>query len=449
MALRSYQRKRILFYSRLSNTSTVNDLLILHHACRRRRIWFTYSLRSFAFEKMVVPKRFCDPLLLTVGLFFSFASAYVPPPPTSPATNLPNRVYEWRSQRVRYQMAGDPSSPHTAVLIHGLFVNSDHWRRTLKGLADAGYRAYAIDLLGSGYTTKPAPWDKDTAQIINGESRFANKPAESILKDVTLGTASGGSRVSDVDLRHPLGSPYNFYTWAEQIADFTRDVVLNGEKEQKTTLVCNSIGTISSLQSVLDSPELFDGVFSVAPNFRELHSAEVAFPGISMPFVRSLQAFLRNKGQGLFDALAKPSTVKQILQEPYAISSAVDDVLVDVLLTPLLTPGASDVVFDTLSYSAGPLPEQQLQQISKATAVPVWVSYGTADPWTPGERVERLKDLDAVERVIAFNGVGHCPHDEAPELVNPLLLEFMDRVKENSTSGSAVPGTAVKGVAAA
>ena len=29
------------------------------------------------------------------------------------------------------------------------------------------------------------------------------------------------------------------------------------------------------------------------------------------------------------------------------------------LLTPLLTEGAADVVFDTLSYSAGPLPEQQ------------------------------------------------------------------------------------------
>ena len=29
------------------------------------------------------------------------------------------------------------------------------------------------------------------------------------------------------------------------------------------------------------------------------------------------------------------------------------DELVDVLLTPLLSPGAADVVFDTLSYSAG------------------------------------------------------------------------------------------------
>ena len=29
----------------------------------------------------------------------------------------------------------------------------------LKGLADAGYAAYAIDLLGSGYSSKPSPTD--------------------------------------------------------------------------------------------------------------------------------------------------------------------------------------------------------------------------------------------------------------------------------------------------
>jgi pimeloyl-ACP methyl ester carboxylesterase len=97
------------------------------------------------------------------------------------------------------------------------------------------------------------------------------------------------------------------------------------------TLVSNSIGTISSLQAVIDRPELFKGVFVVSPNFRELHSAEIPFPQFSMPIIRIIQKLLRERGQGLFDALAKPNTVKQILKEPYAIESAVDDVLVDAL----------------------------------------------------------------------------------------------------------------------
>eukprot|EP00593_Proboscia_inermis_P005168 CAMPEP_0171308420 /NCGR_PEP_ID=MMETSP0816-20121228/18579_1 /TAXON_ID=420281 /ORGANISM="Proboscia inermis, Strain CCAP1064/1" /LENGTH=125 /DNA_ID=CAMNT_0011791329 /DNA_START=1 /DNA_END=378 /DNA_ORIENTATION=+ len=124
--------------------------------------------------------------------------------------------------------------------------------------------------------------------------------------------------------------------------------------------------------------------------------------------------------------------------EPYAVTDAVDDELVDVLLTPLLTEGAADVVFDTLSYSAGPLPEQQLSSQTFPETVPVWVCYGEKDPWTPPQRVERLGRLERVEKVVLLPGVGHCPHDEAPELVNPLLLEFMERVKERKVVENAI-----------
>jgi hypothetical protein len=88
-----------------------------------------------------------------------------------------------------------------------------------------------------------------------------------------------------LELHHPLGSPYNFYTWAEQLADFTRDVIHRdddaaiagggGRDRKMVTLVANSIGTMSSLQSMIDEPDLYNGVLMVNPNFRELHSAEV------------------------------------------------------------------------------------------------------------------------------------------------------------------------------
>ena len=398
---------------------------------------------------MATLQRICLILALSLCTLCRFSNSYtVAPPPISPATKLPNNVYEWRGQQVRWQMAGDPNAEKAVVLVHGLFVNADHWRRTLKGLADAGYRAYALDLLGSGYSSKPSPWDVDVSNAVNGErGRFLEdegkesgmeglKPrtkGPSILPNMKLGTAGGGERLDcDVDLRHPLGSPYNFYTWGEQIADFTQDVVLKN-KNEKATLVCNSIGTMSSLQAVLDEPDLFDGVFVICPNFRELHSAEIPLAKVSMPILRSVQKLLRSKGQGLFDQLAKPSIVKEILMEPYHVSNAVDDELVDVLLTPLLTPGASDIVFDTLSYSAGPLPEQQLSDPSFPTeSCPVWVTYGDKDPWTPGKRVEALGKMPSVEKVVVFKDVGHCPMDEAPELVNPLLLEFLKRIESGS-----------------
>ena len=89
------------------------------------------------------------------------------------------------------------------------------------------------------------------------------------------------------------------------------------------------------------------------------------------------------------------------------------------------------MVFDTLSYSAGPLPEQQLvkESFPKVEKCPVWICFGAEDPWTPPKRVEKMEEMENVERVVRLEGAGHCPHDEVPELVNPLLMEFMDRVR--------------------
>ena len=349
-------------------------------------------------------------------------------PPVSPATGRPNQFYTWREgQAIRYQTAG-PVTGEPLLLVHGLFVNSDHWRKTIVDMAEKGFHVFALDLFGCGYSDKPDR-DSEVAQRCNGENgRFNDSDRPSILPNIELGTANGkATRTCNVDLRHPLGSPYNFFTWSELLTDFSRDVILKENKgHNQVTLVCNSIGSISSLQAVLDTPDLYKGVFVVCPNFRELHSAEVPFASLSMPLLRRVQSLLRRYGQTAFDILATPETVKQILKEPYAVTEAVDDTLVQVLLDPLLTPGASQVVFDTLSYSAGPLPEQQLQ--SMPSGKPVWVVYGDADPWTPGARVEALIKYPAVERVVKLPGIGHCPHDEAPELVHPLLLDFMERL---------------------
>mmetsp|Transcript_1605 Transcript_1605/g.2286 ORF Transcript_1605/g.2286 Transcript_1605/m.2286 type:complete len:404 (-) Transcript_1605:332-1543(-) len=381
--------------------------------------------------------------LLLAALFPLLGLALSPlsVPKISPATGLANQFYTWReNQSIRYQCAG-PTDGEPLLLVHGLFVNSDHWRKSLAELSEKGYHVYALDLFGCGYSDKP-PRDSEVAQKCNGENgRFEDdgKNNGGVLPNVMLGTANGeGTRMRDVDLRHPLGSPYNFFTWSELLNDFVRDVILAHDKEHpQVTLVSNSIGTISAFQALLDCPDLYTGVFVVCPNFRELHSAEIAFSNLSMPIIRKVQALLREYGQSAFDLLAVPDTVKKILLEPYAIASAVDDTLVQVLLDPLLTVGASQVVFDTLSYSSGPLPEQQLQAFPKDK--PVWVCYGTKDPWTPPARVKALTQFGpgVVERVVALEGIGHCPHDEAPELVHPLILDFMDRVMQVRSSSAA------------
>ena len=339
--------------------------------------------------------------------------------PASSPTGLTNQIFKWRGFDVRYQALGEEQEGAPAVVfVHGLFVNADHWRRNMPALAEAGYRAYAIDLLGYGYSDKPPPCSEEARAISGENGRALGAPT------TMLGTAGGGTRTADVVEAHPLGSVYNFYTWSEQIVDFIDEIV---GSETQTCLVANSIGSISALQAAIDAPEKVAGVAVVNPNFRELHVSEQPdlLRPIVVPIVSAVQKALRESGQPLFDALAKPSTVKQILKEPYYDGEQVTDELVDVLLTPLLTDGAADVVFDTLSYSAGPLPEQLLG--SPKLKAPVWVCWGERDPWTPSARVQALDRFDSVERVVPLPDVGHCPHDEAPQLVNPLLIDFVKR----------------------
>ena len=122
-----------------------------------------------------------------------------------------------------------------------------------------------IILTGNGYSSKPKPCDPSLLSI-SGENGRADVPLG--LNNIELGTAKGGSRVSDIQLAHPLGSIYNFYTWAEQITEFVEEVIK--PSDGKVSLVCNSIGTISSLQASIDRPDIFDSCFIINPNFREL-----------------------------------------------------------------------------------------------------------------------------------------------------------------------------------
>ena len=51
------------------------------------------------------------------------------------------------------------------------FVNADHWRKNLPVLAEAGFRVYAIDLLGSGYSSLD-PESRSTWAPLKGDLGF-------------------------------------------------------------------------------------------------------------------------------------------------------------------------------------------------------------------------------------------------------------------------------------
>jgi pimeloyl-ACP methyl ester carboxylesterase len=70
---------------------------------------------------------------------------------------------EW-TVGIRHKVIGSPNAK-PMVLIHGLMTSSYSWRYVLKPLAEAGYRVFAPDLLGSGASEKPLQFRYSVANV--------------------------------------------------------------------------------------------------------------------------------------------------------------------------------------------------------------------------------------------------------------------------------------------
>jgi len=281
------------------------------------------------------------------------------------------QTWTWRGFPICYQAQGNQGP--AIVLVHGFGASWGHWRKNIPELAKNA-RVFALDLIGFGGSAKPVP----------------------------------GKEIN-----------YTFETWAQQIGDFCREVV--GEP---AFLVGNSIGCIAAMQAAVDFPEITRGVALLNCSLRLLHDRKRAtlpwYRRSGAPLVQKILAF-KLIGQLFFSQIAKPKVVKKILLQAYKRPEAVTDELVEMLMAPALDPGAVDVFLAFTRYSQGPLPEDLLP-ILPCPAIILW---GTDDPWEPIDLGRELANFPQVENFIPLEGLGHCPQDEAPEIVNPILIDWI------------------------
>ncbi|MBW4442420.1 MAG: alpha/beta fold hydrolase [Plectolyngbya sp. WJT66-NPBG17] len=297
---------------------------------------------------------------------------------TIPAISTEYQIWMWKGFQVAYQTQGTEGIP--VVLVHGFGASFFHWRKNIPELAKS-CRVYAIDLMGFGKSAKPKP-------------------------------------VEQID--------YTFETWGEQIADFCREVI--GEP---AVLIGNSIGCIAVMQAAVDHPEIARSLALLNCSLRLLHDRHRAtqpwFKKIGAPI---LQKVLKNEvfGQWFFSQIAKPKAVRNILLKAYVNPDAVTDELVELLLGAASDQGATAVFIAFTGYSSGPLPEDLFPKLP----CPTIVLWGEKDPWEPISLGRKFAEYPQVEDFISLPGVGHCPQDEAPEVVNPILQKWIEQSAEAS-----------------
>ncbi|MBE9059060.1 alpha/beta fold hydrolase [Sphaerospermopsis sp. LEGE 08334] len=283
------------------------------------------------------------------------------------------KTWLWQGFPICYQTQG--TNGPAVILVHGFGASCGHWRKNIPVLAES-CRVYAIDLIGFGASAKPQPGEKIT---------------------------------------------YTLETWGQQVADFCREVV--GEP---AFLVGNSIGCIVAMQAAVSNPDIALGTALLNCSLRLLHDRKrLTLPWTKRVGAPILQRILSNQtvGNFFFSQLAKPKTVKKILLQAYSNAETVTDELIEILMKPASDPGAAAVFLAFTSYSSGPLPEDLLPVLP----CPAIILWGTADPWEPIDLGRELANFPQVQKFIPLEGVGHCPQDEAPEVVNPILQEWIGK----------------------
>ncbi len=277
-------------------------------------------------------------------------------------------TWDWKGYKIGYTVMG---TGKPLVLIHGFGASIGHWRKNIPVLAAAGYQVFAIDLLGFGSSDKP-----------------------------------------------PLN--YTMELWEELVKDFWTAHI-----QQRAVFVGNSIGGLLSLMIVANHPEIAAGGVLINCAGGLSHRPHELNPPLRL-VMGAFNRLLRSRitGKVLFNRVRQKSQIRQSLMQVYRDRTAVTDELVDLLYQPSCDEGAQQVFVSILTAPPGPAPAQLLPKVKR----PLLVIWGEADPWTPINGAKIYQDLSAQGQPVQVKPIanaGHCPHDEAPDKVNPLIIDWL------------------------
>ncbi len=298
-------------------------------------------------------------------------------------TNANTHFLNWNGLDVAWKKQGKlTNSPLSTLLIHGFGANKDHWRHNQTVLGTIS-DCYSIDLIGFGESSQPNA-------CIQGEKE------------------------------HQSNFCYNFDNWGQQIADFT-ELVIN----QPVILIGNSIGGIIALRAAKILGSKCKGIILINCAQRLMDDKQLIKRSLFQKGLRPLLKFFTRQrwlSKNLFRNAANPDFIKKVLQKAYPSGANINEELINILYQPTKGIGAPEAFHGFINIFNDYLAPDLMQQLD----IPIDMIWGKEDPWEPISEAEYwFSYFQCIRSLEVIPNSGHCPHDESPELVNPILLKLI------------------------
>lgn len=285
------------------------------------------------------------------------------PEPETGALGGEEGAYEWEHGRIFYRFAGDESAP-PVVLIHGVGAGARSfvWRRNFSSLSNSS-RVYALDLLGFGYSDKPA------------------------------------------------NAPYSAELYTQLIADFLRDIV-----GRPAHVAAGSLSAAFAAQVAAEHPELIESLVLISPTGAGNLSARPGMTGAA--FYGLLHSPVL--GSSFYNTLTSERSLRDFAREQlfYDPRFATPRLVAHYYAVSHL-PGAQ---YAATAFLSGFL-NTDIREPFARLACPITLVWGREDTTNPIEQAATLLRLNPRARLEVFDHCRMMPQEEHAERFNALLRE--------------------------
>jgi pimeloyl-ACP methyl ester carboxylesterase len=286
------------------------------------------------------------------------------------------RDWVWRGWQTRYtyiRAKNNHQQTTPLILLHGFGASIGHWRHNLEVLGE-DHTVYALDMLGWGASEKA--------------------PAN-----------------------------YSVQFWVEQVYDFWKVFI-----RQPVVLVGNSLGSLVSLSAAATYPEMVKGV--VMMSLPDPALEQEAIPAFLRPVVMGIKRIVASPLvlKPLFQLLRRPSVVRRWASLAYANGDAITDELVEILTAPPQDRGSARAFTALFRATTGVVDSgRSVKTVLPTLQIPMLLIWGQKDRFVPPTLAAEFAQYNENLELLNLEDVGHCPHDEQPELVNQAILDWLYR----------------------
>ena len=293
------------------------------------------------------------------------------------------QFWDWKDYQIAWQVEeSDNNSEFAIVLIHGFGACKDHWRFNQKNISSMA-SCYALDLVGFGESSQP-----------NSKLLYEKKTSKNFS--------------------------YCFDNWSQQVFDFCNQIV-----KKPVLLIGNSIGGVIALNTSKKLSDKCLSVILIDCAQRTMDDKRLAEQSLLMRFLRPvIKTFVRQRflSSNIFKNAANPTFIEKILKIAYPSGNNVDKELVDILFKPTQGKGAPEAFRGFINLFDDYLAPELLNKMNNS----VHLIWGEKDPWEPLKEAQRWYErFECIKSLNIIPNAGHCPHDEMPEKVNPIIKKII------------------------